>query len=63
MRAEYSFWSGMFELSFLNEYYQDVYEDFCKDKRKNEKLSDSQIKWGEFLIKNRIKYKLVRVVW
>lgn len=163
MRAEYSFWSGMFELSFLNEYYQDVYEDFCKDKRifykkflkdedvktfinrrlsehendgyvreldewefedyknsteyfkspivqefldridkrtfglvitrilsdkrenligtpdyiiwndknimfvevkrKNEKLSDSQIKWGEFLIKNRIRYKLVRVVW
>ena len=63
MRAEYSFWSGMFESSFLNEYYQDVYEDFCKDKRKNEKLSDSQIKWGEFLIKNRIRYKLVRVVW
>jgi len=34
---------------------------FVEVKRKNEKLSPEQIKWGEFLIKNKIKYKVIRV--
>lgn len=34
---------------------------FVKVKRKSEKLSSEQIEWGEFLIKNRILYKVVRV--
>lgn len=35
---------------------------FVEVKRKNEKLSTEQIQWGEFLIKNKIPYKIVRVV-
>src|SRR5574344_1958930 len=35
---------------------------FVEVKRKNEKLSDAQIQWGEFLIKNNVLYKVVRVV-
>lgn len=34
---------------------------FVEVKRKSEKLSSEQIKWGEFLVKNRIQYKVVRV--
>lgn len=34
---------------------------FIEVKRKNEKLSPEQIQWGEFLIKNKILYKVVRV--
>ncbi len=34
---------------------------FVEVKRKSEKLSLEQIKWGEFLVKNRILYKVVRV--
>lgn len=34
---------------------------FVEIKRKNEKLSPEQINWGEFLIKNKIPYNLVRV--
>lgn len=34
---------------------------FVEVKRKNEKLSPEQIEWGEFLIKNKIPYKVVRV--
>jgi len=34
---------------------------FVEVKRKNEKLSEDQIGWGEFLIKNKILYKVVRV--
>lgn len=36
---------------------------FIEVKRKNEKLSPEQIEWGEFLIKNKIPYKIVRVVY
>lgn len=35
---------------------------FVEVKRKNEKLSPEQIEWGEFLVKNKIPYKVVRVV-
>lgn len=35
---------------------------FVEVKRKNEKLSGEQIGWGEFLIQNKIPYKIVRVV-
>ena len=34
---------------------------FVEVKRKSEKLSSEQIKWGEFLVKNRILYKVIRV--
>lgn len=34
---------------------------FVEVKRKNETLKPEQIEWGEFLIKNRIPYKVVRV--
>jgi len=34
---------------------------FVEVKRKNEKLSEDQIGWGEFLIQNQILYKVVRV--
>ena len=34
---------------------------FVEVKRKSEKLSTEQIKWGEFLVKNRILYKVIRV--
>jgi len=34
---------------------------FVEVKRKNEKLSEDQIGWGEFLIQNKILYKVVRV--
>lgn len=34
---------------------------FVEVKRKNEKLSQEQIEWGEFLIKNKIPYNVVRV--
>lgn len=34
---------------------------FVEVKRKNEKLSGEQIGWGEFLISNKILYKIVRV--
>ena len=35
---------------------------FVEVKRKNEKLSPQQIEWGEYLIKTKIPYKIVRVV-
>jgi hypothetical protein len=35
---------------------------FVEVKRKNEKLSEEQIDWGEFLIQNKIPYKIIRVV-
>ena len=34
---------------------------FVEVKRKNEKLKEEQIEWGEFLIQNKIPYKIVRV--
>jgi hypothetical protein len=34
---------------------------FVEVKRKNEKLSEDQIGWGEFLIKNKISYRIIRV--
>lgn len=34
---------------------------FVEVKRKNEKLSPEQIGWGEFLIQNKIPYKVLRV--
>ncbi len=34
---------------------------FVEVKRKNEKLSEDQIGWGEFSIQNKISYKVVRV--
>lgn len=34
---------------------------FVEVKRKNETLKPEQIEWGEYLIKNRIPYKIVRV--
>lgn len=34
---------------------------FVEVKRKNEKLSEDQIGWGEFLIQNKIPYKVTRV--
>lgn len=34
---------------------------FVEVKRKSETLKPAQIKWGEFLIKNKIPYKLLRV--
>lgn len=36
---------------------------FIEVKRKNEKLSQKQIEWGEYLIKNKIPYKVLRVIW
>lgn len=35
---------------------------FVEVKRKNETLKPEQVEWGEFLIKNRIPYKIVRVL-
>jgi len=35
---------------------------FVEVKRKNEKLKEEQIEWGEFLIQNKIPYKIIRVV-
>lgn len=35
---------------------------FVEVKRKNEKLSEEQIEWGEFLVKNKIPYKVIRVI-
>ena len=35
---------------------------FVEVKRKNEKLSEEQIGWGEFLIQDKIPYRVVRVV-
>jgi hypothetical protein len=35
---------------------------FVEVKRKNETLKPEQIEWGEFLIKNKIPYKVVRVL-
>ena len=34
---------------------------FVEVKRRNEKLSSEQIKWGEYLIQNKIQYKVIRV--
>lgn len=34
---------------------------FVEVKRKNETLKPEQIEWGEYLIKNRIPYKIIRV--
>ncbi len=34
---------------------------FVEVKRKNEKLKEEQIEWGEFLIQNKIPYRVVRV--
>ena len=34
---------------------------FVEVKRKSKKLNSKKIKWGEFLVKNRILYKVVRV--
>lgn len=34
---------------------------FVEVKRKNETLKPEQIEWGEFLIKNKIPYKVLRV--
>lgn len=36
---------------------------FIEVKRKNEKLSSEQIEWGEFLMKNKIPYKIIRVIY
>lgn len=35
---------------------------FVEVKRKNETLKSEQIEWGEFLIKNRVPYKVLRVL-
>lgn len=35
---------------------------FVEVKRKNEKLKEEQIEWGEFLIQNKIPYNIIRVV-
>ncbi len=35
---------------------------FIEVKRQNEKLSNEQIQWGKFLVKNKIPYKVARVV-
>ena len=35
---------------------------FVEVKREKEKLREDQIEWGEFLIKNKIPYKIIRVV-
>lgn len=35
---------------------------FIEVKRKNETLKPKQVEWGEFLIKNKIPYKIVRVL-
>ncbi|MBD5401777.1 VRR-NUC domain-containing protein [bacterium] len=35
---------------------------FVEVKRKNEKLSPEQIEWGEYLTKNKIPYKIIRVI-
>ena len=34
---------------------------FVEVKRKKENLKEEQIRWGEFLIKNQIPYKIMRV--
>lgn len=34
---------------------------FVEVKRRNEKLSSEQIKWGEYLIQKKIQYKVIRV--
>ena len=35
---------------------------FVEVKRKNETLKPEQIEWGEFLIKNRVPYKVLCVL-